>query len=198
MEVTKQQKLEFIKLQNIPYIESLEYSVDSVYTFALVKDLISKRLIDSIECFGFVDKADETCKKCMLFKNSNCEKFAAYKNFLDNYYKKDSLVMVKVGTGTTKMEDIEVLLSKVNLRPSSAQYKIARLVLEANNTPYGELINKVLEICGPEKDIQYAKTRFYQVRKLIEERTDIKVEVFVRKYVSIHKVPKVEVKDEHN
>ena len=83
-------------------------------------------------------------------------------------------------------ELISDLLLKVKFKEGSLSHKIARIILESDNKPFTEVLTRIVDMSGT-CNILYARTRYYQVRKRIEDCTDLKVSMVVKKYVSIGK-----------
>lgn len=190
MEYTKEEKLKLIESQGIQYIESTEYSLDSIFEFALVKDVISTRLVAEPECLGNYDEQDTACAKCLFHVNGLCEKYKKYNKFCVEFPNADNAIQVGVWDSKgakIKMEDLNLYLPKLCLRESSSSFKIAKVILESDGVSYPDILQKIMQICGPEAKLSYAKSRFSQIKKIIHERTDLKVGILTKKYVHIMK-----------
>ena len=79
-------------------------------------------------------------------------------------------------------------MQKIKYRENSLQYKIAKIILTANNCSYADLLAKIQDITGNNCKLNYAKVRFYQVRTHIEKVTGLKVEILTQKYIHLRKI----------
>ena len=190
MEYSKEEKLKFIESQGIQYIESTQYSLDTVFEFALIKDVISARLVIQPECLGNYDAQEPVCAKCLFHVNAICEKYQSYNKFCVDFPNADNAIQVGVWNSKgvkVKMEDLNLYLPKLCLRETSSSFKIAKVILESDGVSYPEILQKIIQICGPDTKLSYAKSRFSQIKKIIHERTDLQVGILTKKYVHIMK-----------
>lgn len=192
--LTKEEKITYIKSQNIQYIESSQVDINTLYQLALVKELISARLEpNEIDCFGSIDPVDSTCKSCYLNKNGSCNKFKDYLQLCKDFPTLDTSFKVKlecVGKEAGfSMEDSVLYLKKLGVRESSCAFKIAKSILESNNCSFGQMLETIQNICGEGTTLTYAKSRFYQIRRIIQEKTDIRIGIFTQKFVHLSKKP---------
>ena len=202
MQEFKEDKITFIKQQDIDYIENSVHSVEKIFELSIIKDLIKSRLKDnSPECFGFHDDQDEICKSCWLAKTGKCQELQAFLKFRKTIEIQSNTLLIKTRDGkdtTLTIESIQEILTKLNIRESCATYKIVKAILESDNCPFSDIIQKIWDILGEDKSPEYVKVRFYQVKSLIESKTDLKLNIITQKFLQIGKQVKQvdEVKSE--
>ena len=186
-ELTKNQQIEVIKSCGIEYIES-KYPVSDIYEVCREKELISPRLNGAVDCFGFIDETSDACSKCYLNKKGVCKKMQEYLQYFNNFKYNPSVVILTSKNGVIAMEDSETILKKLNLREKSMQYKIAKLILDSNDTSFDTLLDNIKNIIGPEKGTRnYAKVRFYQTKTLLERKADLQIQLLVQKLIHFKK-----------
>lgn len=192
-ELSKQEKIEVIKSCGIDYVES-KYSVQELYEACLIKELIAPRLKGRLDCFGYNDPEHESCKKCYVNKNGTCKKMQDYLEFFRNFkHNSSAMLLTSFKHGVVAMEDIETILKKLNLREHGIQLKIARLILESNDSSFNVLIEKIRELLGAKGTTSYAKVRFYQTKLLLEKKADLEIQMMVQKYIHFRKKVRVDV-----
>ena len=184
----KDDKIKYIEGNGIEYRRHPQVELDALTKIAITKNLINSRI--SNECFGEHEEGNAVCKKCWLSENGTC---AAYKNIKDIYKSMETspttiTVAVKDKNGEKlTMDDVNAYMSSLSVKEGTLNHKIAKIILESNNRSFGEVIVKIMEVCGDTTKIQYAKTRFYQVRKILKEQAGLDVKVLTQKYVHISK-----------
>lgn len=192
-ELTKEEQIEFIKARGINYIES-KYSVSELYEVCREKELISPRLeVGEVDCFGFFEKGNEVCNKCYMAKKGSCKKMQDYLTYFNNFKYNPSVVLLTAKNGVVTMEDSDKIIEKLKLRPDSSQYKIAKIILDSNDSPFSDMIAKIQAAIGPEKGtFGYAKIRFYQTKALLERKADLEIQVLIQKFIHFKKKVKEE------
>jgi hypothetical protein len=186
-ELSQAQKIDVIKSCGINYIES-KYSVGEIYEVCREKELVAPRLNGALDCFGFIDEKSPACTKCYLNKKGVCKKMQDYLQYFNNFKYNPAVVILTSKNGVVAMEDSEVILKKLNIREQSMQYKIARVILDSNDTAFNALIEKIREIIGPEKgSYAYAKVRFYQTKTLLERKGGLQIELLIQKFIHFKK-----------
>lgn len=137
------------------------------------------------------------CKSCWLAKTEKCQALQAYLIFQKNIPKDDNLRITITNTRkdvTLTVDSIKETLDKLKVRETSRTYKIAKIIFESDNSPFSEVFKKIQDVLGEGKTLNYAKTRFYQIKRLIEEKTDIRVNIVTQKFLQLGK----EIKPEQN
>jgi len=177
---SNRKKKQFIKSHNIPVYETSRFPINKLLKFALVKDAIE------LDCFGYCDPESSICKKCYLFENNYCKSFTKYLSQLEDQSVDDAITVVEyVGkVKESKIMSLDYSMEKLGFQSKrSASYKIAKVILDSNNKPYGDVIKKISSIM--KGTTHAAQIRFYQIRKRIEERLGFQVSIITTKYVQI-------------
>lgn len=194
MNETKEDKLKLLKQVDMPYAESAKFPLEKTFRLAIIKDLIKDRLENISECFGYYDEKDEICKSCYLCKTGDCQELQNYIKFQRSVEANEDSIKIRVLTPTGEIltnESIQATLDKLKIKPTCASYKIAQALLESDNMPLGDVLLKINTIMGIDKKLSYVRVRFYQVKELLERKTDLKFKVVTQKYLHISK----EIKD---
>jgi hypothetical protein len=169
------------------FYEHPNLDLEKLYTLALTKDLVN----ESLGCFGyFGGESDPICKSCYLGINQTCQNYKVYLEWLQNLESyTENTVKVCVFEGIDMSFDTEsktTILNKLKFRPSSTYYKIASLILDSNNKPYGDVMNDIVNII-PNKSILTARVRFSHVKKRFKANADLDLKVVTQKFLSICK-----------
>lgn len=184
--MTDQDKIDYIENIDVPYVKTNMYPLNLLYRLAQVQEIVQPRLGKELECFGEFDREDLICKDCFLGVNGTCKTLADYLYYIDN---KDDLVAIANRVGDlSKMteESIKDILDNAKFREDSDSLEIAKTILNSNNKPFGELMDKIQAICK-DSDLNYARTRYYQIKKKLEESSDLKIGTIIQKFVHITK-----------
>jgi hypothetical protein len=174
------EKKDFIKDKDIPVYESAEFTLDKILKFSLVKDTIN------LDCFGYCDEDSKVCRKCFLFSNGYCKEFSKYLAQFDGISESDSITIVEWHDNKKeyKIMSLDHSLEKLGFKSKkSASYRIAKVILESADKPYGDVIKKIAGIM--KGTTHAAQIRFYQTRKRIEDRLGLKVLIITTKYIQI-------------
>jgi hypothetical protein len=186
VELSKDEKLDFIKSQGLQYFESETVSLDELWHYAMIKEMVVQH---DVKCFGYYDDQSEICKLCYLHKQNTCNKLQNYLQLNTTRKYADQMIKVVIRKDYkeegVKMESLDVILSKLQLKPTCKVYKIAELILKSDNRPYSDILNEILKMYDNKISVRYATIRFSQVKHLIQTKTNLRIETIIQKYVHI-------------
>ena len=180
--LTREQKLKFLKSQNIPVLEH-GTNIDEIYNLALVKELCGS------DCFGANDPTNEICKSCYFNEdvNSPCKKLTEHiSKITNNSYQNTEVRITNINGKEFKMDSIESILSRLTVKEATNEFKMAKLIVEkaAQNKPFNEVLSGIGAIKESD-DVKKQQIYFYKVRKRLKDEAKISIEIVVYKYVSL-------------
>lgn len=172
---------DFVESKNITFIKNRnEKDIGKLRELALVKDLLPKDT-----CFGTFEEGNIDCSNCFLK-----DKCLLLKNHEDSVSH-----LVHTVTGTIEIKhtkknkvittEIKPLLEVSLLKPKTIAYKIAKLILESNDVAFEELIKKIQKLGKKEYSFAIAKIKFYGIKKILQNRCGLEINIITRKYLEI-------------